>query len=211
MKLPILLLILLKVYLLVFTVGCIGLGGGGDLQPAYYYTLESVEAPPAAASTAGAPIAVGLDRIVFPDFLNRKEIALRTGGNQVRFTANHLWAERPGDGFQRLLSLNIERQASLPVEVYGLPWPDHSEPDWVVYLEVQSFEGREGAETAVTLDVTWSIRPVRGDGRVKEGSYQASGLEWTRGDYASLAAGLSEGLIHLGRLIAKDIEELAQM
>ncbi|MCB1120015.1 MAG: membrane integrity-associated transporter subunit PqiC [Verrucomicrobiae bacterium] len=208
MKLSFFLFTLLKVSVLLFSAGCIGLGGG-DPQPTHYYTLEPVEA--ATTSNRGEAITIGLDRIEFPDYLDRKEMVIRTGRNQMRFTENDLWAERPSESFQRILSLNIERQASVPVEVFGLPWPDHSEPAWIVYLDVQSFEGLNSANPEISLEVSWSIRSTIKSGPVKEGHYQATGIDWEEGDYASLAAGVTEGLVNLGRLIAKDLEELVQM
>ena len=151
---------------------------------------------------------VGLDRIEVPSYLDRREIAVRTGDNEIRFTGRNLWAERPTETLQRLLSLNVERQASIPMTVHGLPWPDHAEPEWVVHILFESFEGRESPRSELLFEVSWTIHSTQQETKVKHGHYVGSNLDWSRGDYASLAKGLSKGLADLGRLLAKDLEAL---
>jgi uncharacterized lipoprotein YmbA len=207
MKLPVISFAIVSSAALVFGAGCLNIGEG-DVQPTLYYNLEPVEVPPVALSSEMEHMIVGLDRIDVPDYLNRREIVVRTGRNEMRYTERHLWAERPSDSLQRLLALNIERQSSRPVEIHALPWPDHSSPNWVVYLDVLSFEGQESPETALLLEVSWTIQSTEDGSILKQGNYRGEHLSWSAGNYASLAGGLSKGLADLGRLIAKDLEEI---
>lgn len=208
MKLPFLLTTLTSTLILVCHSGCLSLGGG-DPQPTSYYTLEPVGVSPLVSSESSeAPVVVGLDRIEVPSYLDRREIAVRTGDNELRFTGRNLWAERPTETLHRLLSLNIERQASIPMTVHGLPWPDHAEPEWVVHVLFESFEGRESPSSELLFEVSWTLLSTRDGAVAKQGHYVGSNLDWNRGDYASLARGLSKGLADLGRLVAKDLEAL---
>ena len=191
--------------ILVALAGCFSLGQG-DAQPTLYYTLEPVDASPVSTPDSASPIVVGLDRIEVPSYLDRREIVVRTGDNELRYTERHLWAERPSDSLQRLLSMNIKRQASMAVEVHGLPWPDHSNPDWVLQLNLESFEGQESPGTELLLEASWTIQSTADGSIAKQGHYRAVNLDWSKGDYSSLARGLSKGLEDLGRLIAKDLE-----
>jgi uncharacterized protein len=209
MKLPVICLPIIACSLLILGAGCLGIGKG-DVQPTLFYTLEPVDLPKLAKSPEEDRLVVGLERIAMPDYLNRREIAVRTGRNELRYTERHLWAERPSDALQRLLSLNIERQSSVPVEMHSLPWPDHAEPKWVIYLDVQAFEGRESPEAELLLNASWTIRSTSGSDRGVEGNYEGQALSWSKGDYAGLAGGLSAELINLGRLVAKDLEEFAK-
>ena len=120
MKLPVILLSLLIGMMLLGNSGCLSIGQE-DSQPTLYYTLEPVDVSPIPDSSSEKPFVVGLDRIEVPSYLDRREIVVRTGGNELRYTERHLWAERPSDSLQRLLSMNIERQASIAVEIHSLP------------------------------------------------------------------------------------------
>lgn len=205
MKLSVIFISQLSGLLLLFNSGCLSLGEG-DTQPALYYTLEPVDVSPIQSEQSVEPIIVGLDGIEVPSYLDRREIVVRTGDNELRYTARHLWAERPSDSLQRLLSMNIERQASMGMEVHSLPWPDHSNPEWVVRLNIESFEGQESPSAELLLEATWTIQSTRDGTIAKQGHYTGSQLAWKKGDYSHLARGLSKGLADLGRLIAKDLE-----
>ena len=75
-------------------------------------------------------------------------------------------------------------------------------------MDVQSFEGQESPETALLLEVSWTIQSTLDGSIVKQGIYLGEHLSWSARNYASLASGLSKGLVDLGRLIAKDLEEI---
>lgn len=207
MKPPIILLSLLSGLTLVAHAGCFSLGQG-DAQPTLYYTLEAVDASPVDTSRSEEPVVIGLDRIEVPSYLDRREIVVRTGDNELRYTERHLWAERPSDSLQRLLSMDIERQASVALAVHSLPWPDHSDPEWVLQLNLESFEGQESPTTELLLEASWIIQSSKDGAIAKKGHYRAANLDWSKGDYSSLAHGLSKGLGDLGRLIAKDLESI---
>ena len=208
MKLPVILLSLLSSVVLLSNSGCLSLGEG-DAQPTLYYTLESVDMSPLQADDSKEPLVVGLERIVVPSYLDRREIVVRTGENELRYTARHLWAERPSDSLQRLLSMNIERQASMALEVHSLPWPDHADPEWVAHLNIESFEGQESPRARLRLEASWTIQSTRDGSVAKQGHFSGDQLDWSKGDYSGLARGLSDGLADLGRLIAKDLEAVA--
>ena len=207
MKLSAILISLLSGLMLLSNAGCFSLGQG-DVQPTLYYTLEPVDASPLQGSGSENPVMVGLERIEVPSYLDRREIVVRTGDNELRYTERHLWAERPSDSLQRLLSMDIERQASVALEVHGLPWPDHSQPKWVIHLNIESFEGQESPNAELLLEASWTVQSTQDGSIVKQGHYTAGNLDWRKGDYSSLARGLSQGLMDLGRLIAKDLEGL---
>ena len=208
MKPTVIFLSLLSSLVLLGSSGCFSLGQG-EVQPTLYYTLEPVDLSPAGGAASNDPFVVGLERIEVPSYLDRREIVVRTGDNELRYTERHLWAERPSDSLQRLLSMNIERQASMTTEVHSLPWPDHSDPEWVVQLNIESFEGQERPSTELLLEATWTIQSTEDGTIAKQGHYRASNLDWRKGNYSSLARGLSQGLTDLGRLIAKDLEAIA--
>lgn len=192
---------------LLCNVGCIGIGGNNEFQPTRYYTLQAAGHTQLIASGQDT-VEVGIDQIDIPDYLNRREIALRTGENELRYTDRHLWAERPSVALERILPRNIERQSDSSLTVYGLPWPDHARPEIVLKLSFQSFEGQESPNAAVLLEVSWTIQTASEGTIFKQGIFSGGDLKWQRGDYSSLASGLSASLVALGQMIAADLDEV---
>jgi uncharacterized lipoprotein YmbA len=168
--------ILLTVSMLLFSVGCIGIGGEGDLQPTHYFTLKAIDPVEAGGNFGEIVIEVGFDQVEVPDYLDRKEIAVRTGENELRYTERNLWAERPSVSLQRILTQNIERQSSKVLSVHALPWPDHSDPDIVVHLNFQSFEAQESPEARLLLKVSWTVQSTRDGTIYKQGYYGGDNL-----------------------------------
>lgn len=190
-------------------VGCIGIGGNNEFQPTRYYTLQATGHTQLVAGGQDT-VEVGIDQIDIPDYLNRREIALRTGENELRYTDRHLWAERPTVALERILTKNIERQSDSSLTVYGLPWPDHAHPEIVLKLSFQSFEGQESPNATVLLEVSWTIQSASEGTIFKQGIFSGGDLKWQRGDYSSLASGLSESLVALGQMIAADLDEVVE-
>ncbi|MDA0346234.1 MAG: PqiC family protein [Verrucomicrobia bacterium] len=200
--------ILLTLSMLVFSVGCIGIGGEGDLQPTHYYTLTAIDPIEAGDNSAETVIEVGFDQVEVPDYLDRKEIAVRTGENELRYTERNLWAERPSVSLQRILTQNIERQSSKVLSLHALPWPDHSDPDIIVHLKFQSFEAQESPEARLLLKVSWTVQSTRDGTIYKQGYFGGENLKWDKGNYSNLARGLSNGLSMVSQLIAEDLDDV---
>ena len=169
------------VCILFLVTGCLGIGGG-DAQPTLYYTLEPVEAVTGGETTGAVGIHVGLEKVNIPGYLDRKEIVVRTRHNELRYTANHLWAERLGGSLPRVLAQNITRQMNKPAQMYTLPWPDVVEPDLSVSIEVHAFEGQENPDSEVLLELSWNIRSTPDGTVLKKGTHQSSSLNWDAGN-----------------------------
>jgi uncharacterized lipoprotein YmbA len=196
--------------MLLFGVGCIGIGGDGEVQPTHYYTLKAIDPMDDEINPDENVIEVGFDQVEVPDYLDRKEIAVRTGENELRYTARNLWAERPSVSLQRILTQNIERQSSKLLSVHALPWPDHSDPDIVVHLSFQSFEGQEFPGSRLLLEVSWTVQSTRDGTIYKQGFFGGNDLKWDKGNYSNLAQGLSVGLSTVSQLIANDLDDVVE-
>lgn len=193
--------------ILVHLWGCVGIGGNGEVQPTFYYTLEPMDVP-SYESSDDSRIAVGLDRIEVADYLNQREMTIRTGSNEIRYTERHLWAEKPSDSIQRVLALNIERQSNKSFEAFALPWPDHSDPEFVLRLEIDAFEGQESPGAKLLVEVSWRIHNNSSGEFLMEGRYEGARLSWRAGDYSELAEGLSTELAVVAQMISTDLETL---
>jgi len=133
------------------------LTGCGASQPARFYILTPVD--DAATKTAAGP-ALGIGPVGFPGYLDRPEIAHRSGDNQLHFADSDRWAEPLKATFSRTLAENLS--IMLPTDRINLfPWARSTRIDYQVIIDVVRFDA--DASGTVNLVAGWEIiRPQDG-------------------------------------------------
>jgi len=135
------------------------LAGCGVTPPARYYILTPVE-DSSALSVAGP--AIGIGPVVFPAYLDRPEIAHRSGNNQLHFAESERWAEPLKTAFSHILAENLA--VMLPTDQISLyPWARTALVDYQISLDVSRFDA--DASGTVVLSAGWEISR-RDDGTV---------------------------------------------
>src|SRR5690349_9986860 len=99
-----------------------------------FYTLNAPE-PPAAAE--GAP-SVAVVSVSVPDLVDRPQIVVRPGPNQVDMSEQARWAEPLRGAIARVVTAN------LAAAMNGKVAPQRGDPDYRVTLDVQRFESTLG-------------------------------------------------------------------
>ena len=156
-----------------------------------FYTLDAPE-PPAAAE--GAP-SVAVVSVSVPDLVDRPQIVVRAGPNQVGMSEQARWAEPLRSAIGRVVAANLATALNARVA------PQRgADADWRVTLDVQRFESTLG--DGVLVDAVWSVTPKSGERRVG----RTVAREKARGpDYDGLAAAHSAALATVSRQIAAAI------
>jgi uncharacterized lipoprotein YmbA len=133
------------------------LAGCGVTQPARYYILTPVE--DSGAKAVPGPT-LGIGPVDFPAYLDRPEIAHRSGHNQLYFADSDRWAEPLKTTFSRTLAENLS--VMLPTDRISLyPWARSTRIDYQVSIEVTRFDA--DASGTVILMASWEIsRPDDG-------------------------------------------------
>ena len=169
------------------------LGACGSPPRERFYTLEAPE-PPVAAE--GAPsLAVG--PVTIPELVDRPQLVIRAGANQVAITEQARWAEPLRGAIARVVAANLA--AALGARVVGQRSGD---ADYRVTLDVQRFESAPGE--AALIDATWTVVSRSGERR----SGRTVAREKPRGsDYDALAAAHSAAIAALSRQIADAIKK----
>jgi uncharacterized lipoprotein YmbA len=153
-----------------------------------FYTLNAAE-PPAAAE--GAP-SVAVVSVSVPELVDRPQIVVRAGPNQVGISEQARWAEPLRGAIARVVAANLAAAVS------GRVAPQRgADPDYRVTLDVQRFESTPG--DGVLIDAVWSVAPKSGERRVGRSvaREKAPGA-----DYDGLAAAHSAALASISREIA---------
>jgi uncharacterized protein len=177
----------------------VGCGGGAAVRESFY----TLSAPAAGGSTststaATSNLAIFVGPVSVPESVDRTQMVLRTGANEVEVSEKYRWAEPLKSAVPRVIAETLTRElgtqrvltsrsaAALPV-------------DYRVAIEVQRFDSSltEGA----TIDALWTITPsaARG-GSARTGRTRVT--EPASGDPATLAAAHSRALDKVGRDIA---------
>ena len=167
--------------------------------PSRFYTLRAVTKP--AAATSEISVAVG--PVSVPAEVDRPEIVVTTGPNQVRLDEFNLWASPLQDNIARVVAENVgailgTRRVSL------FPQTLSADADYRAAIEVQSFESALGE--GALLDAAWTVRRAK-DGRTETG--RATIREPVQsGGYEALAGAHSRALARLSQDIADAVRAL---
>ena len=176
-------------FVLFFVVTLAACGSTGGKER--FYTLS---APEPAAATEGAP-SVAVVSVTVPELVDRPQIVVRAGPNQVGINEQARWAEPLRGAIARVVTAN------LAAAMNGKVAPQRgADPDYRVTLDVQRFESTLG--DGVLIDAVWSVAPKSGERRTG----RTVAREKARGpDYDGLAAAHSAALATVSREIAAAI------
>ena len=129
------------------------LAGCGVTKPSRYYLLTPAEAQTAGAVRTPSP-AVGIGPVSFPAYLDRPEIVLRTGDNELNYAVTDRWAEPLKTAFNRTIAENLS--IMLPTDHTVVhPWPRSTALDFQVIVDVTRFDADAGG--SVILTAGWEL------------------------------------------------------
>jgi len=171
--------------------------GCASSPPSRYYTLSSTVAPAAPASRFS--VAVGPVRV--PALVDRPQIVVSVGDNEVRLEEFHRWAAPLQEDLSRVIAENLI--AALGTQRVSV-FPHSAGADYRVAVEVQRFESVPG--TSATVDAAWSVRRTK-DGREERGRSSVREPVQNAG-FEALAAAHSRAAGRLAQDIADVIRRL---
>jgi len=184
-----------------FIVLCIlaAVGTGCATSRSDFYTLSS--SSKAAPADAGYSVAVG--PVSVPEIVDRPQIVVRTGPNQVFIDEFHRWGSPLRDEIARGIAGNLAALLGTP-RVSVFPHSTSSAANYRVAVDVMIFDSTPGESAA--LDAVWGIR---GAGGVALRSGRTTVRESVSGvSYAALVAAHSRALEKLSGDIADAIRGL---
>ena len=121
-----------------------------------FYTLSPAASAPARAG-AGVPYGVAIGPVGIPESLDRPQMVVRAGANQVAIAEYERWAGPLKNEIALAIAENLRPLlGGASVSTY----PQGMDADVTVSVDVQRFESALGE--AATVDVLWQVRPVKG-------------------------------------------------
>ena len=167
--------------------------------PATYLLAAESPAAPAPPAVGRGP-ALGVGPVTIPVYLDRPSIVVRAGGDEVRLSSHHHWAEPLKDGIARILAENLATMVPTDAVVV-FPWRSPWIVTYRVTMEILRFDGPLGGP--VILNARWRLL----DGEGKEIVLKAVALSEPAGDrsHAALVAAQSRLIAGVSRDIASEI------
>ena len=175
------------------------LAAGCSSPPAKFYTLSATATP--ASTSSRLSIVVG--PVAVPPVIDRPQIVVTTGANQVTIDEFNRWASSVQDNLARVVAENLaailgtarvtQYQSALGVDA-----------EYRVQIDVRNFESAPGKYAS--LDAVWTVRRLK-DGKTETG--RTGVREPVDGDgFEALAAAHSRGIAKMSQEIADAVRML---
>jgi len=130
--------------------GCVNIGAGTPPREPNYI-LEATASP---VTLEPGGIAVGVGPVTIPSYLDRSEMIVREGQNQIRIDSRHYWGAPLKDEVQRVLGENLARL--LRTERVAT-WPWSKNADIALRVSVQLLQFEPVAGRGVVLVARWQL------------------------------------------------------
>lgn len=147
---------MLRLTALALLCGLLALAGGCASDPSRHYTLSP--APVNAPGGSRADLAVVVGPVTVPEVVDRPQIVLRVGANEVRLDELNRWASSLQDEIARTVAQNLMARLGTPNATASAQAPKN-EAGYRVSIAVQRFESALG--DSATLDALWTVRKAK--------------------------------------------------
>lgn len=184
----------------VLPIALVALAGCSSTPPSQFYTLG----PSAGGGAAsGSTVAVIVGPVSVPAAVDRPQIVVTAGANQVQLDEFNRWASPLQDQIAVTLASDLAAGLGTP-NVTTLAGGDVQTAQYRVVVDVLRFDSTPGAVAA--LDAAWTVRRVK-DGKSESGRTSVQEPLQQPG-YAALAAGHSRAVGQLANDVASAIRSL---
>jgi hypothetical protein len=187
--------------LLTFVAGC-----AGPSPRSSYYLLSALPDQEIGQTTTAASdgLSIGIGPVSFPDYLDRQQIVIRTGPNEVSFSEFDRWAEPLKNNFMRVFKEDLVELLRTD-NIFVYPWPPDAVFEFQVSVEATRFDAHPGDMSE--LDVQWMI--IRAHDREVVLSRKSSyTVDLDGSDYNTIVAAQSRTVADFSREVAAAITEV---
>ena len=186
-------LLLLSCALAALATGC------ASTPASRFYTLSAASGP--AATSSNISVAVG--PVSVPAVVDRPQIVVDIGPNQVRLEEFNRWAAPLQNNIARVVADNLVLMLGTP-RVTLSAQSLSADADYRAAIEVQSFQSAPGE--AAIVDAVWTVRRTK-DGKTEPGRTTVRETVQEK-SYDALAAAHSRALARLSQDIAAAVRAL---
>jgi uncharacterized lipoprotein YmbA len=162
----------------------------------HYYVLSMASQP--TSLYAHKRSTIGVEKIIVPGYLYKREIAVAQNSNQITLLRGAVWAEDLDAGLTQRLIGFLQKKFSQP-NVYAYPWGVKRQPEVKVNVQITRFIAQGDY---VYLDANWNLAKSRSD-KTKASLFSVKVP--TSSDAQSIVASMDKAFSFLEEEIAKGI------
>jgi uncharacterized lipoprotein YmbA len=179
---------------------CAACSLGGQRPNYQYFVLTSRPAQgPAPAPSGPAQRTLGVDQVTIPGYLDREQIASRTTGHHLAYSATDRWAEPLDQAFERTLREDLGPLLA-PGDIQVSP--RGGTPTYELAVEVLRFE--QSGPDHVELWARWALRS---DQNVLDTGEPRTRVAMSGEDSNAMAAALSDAIARMASEIADRVHK----
>jgi uncharacterized lipoprotein YmbA len=196
----------LKVLVLIGLFSTLVAGCAGPSPRSNYYLLNALPDKETGQTTTVVTdgLLIGIGPVSWPDYLDRQQIVIRNGPNEISFSEFDRWAEPLKNNFLRVFKEDlVERLRTDNIFVY--PWPPEAVFEFQVSAEVTRFDAQPG--DSAKLDVQWVILRAH-DREVILSRKSSYSVKLDRSDYKTIVAAQSRTVVDFSREVAAAVTEV---
>jgi len=125
-----------------------------------YYVLSTATQP--VVTYMQTPISIGVEKVIVPEYLFKREIAVAKSSSQVSFVNDGTWAEDMNAGLTTRLIGFLQKKFNQP-NVHLYPWDLDTQPNKKIRVSISRFIAQSGK---VYLDATWEIEDMKTEHKI---------------------------------------------
>lgn len=184
----------------------LALSGCASTEPSRFYTLNSLadEKISPQASEKISQVSIGIGPIEVPDYLDRPQIVIRSGLNEIKVSEHDRWAGSLSENITMVIRENLSFLIGTE-RVFAYPWDSSSDIDYKVSIKIIRLEGIPGDH--VTLKALWTVSSRKEN---KEIITHVSDIKekLNASGYDEMVAVMSRNFATLSREIAREIKAI---
>ena len=179
------------------------LSGCAGSPPVHFYQLSAEAAAGAAGpATVGTELRIAVGPLSLPEVVDRPQLVMRSGPNQVTLIDEHRWAESLKGEIPRVIAENLSRLLATG-QVWAYPQNVAGSFDYRVLVDIQRFESTPGQMAAI--DALWTIQQPSKEGTISKTGRSTVQQPIAGQGYDALVAAHSRALAAISREIAETI------
>jgi uncharacterized protein len=179
------------------------LSGCAGSPPVHFYQLSAEAAAGAAGHEAsGTELRIAVGPISLPEVVDRPQLVVRSGPNQVTLIDEHRWAESLKGEIPRVIAENLSRLLATG-QVWSYPQNAAGAFDFRVLVDIQRFESTPGQMAAI--DALWTVQRSSKEGVVSKTGRSMVQQPIAGKGYDALVVAHSRALGEISREIAESI------
>jgi uncharacterized protein len=134
--------------------------GCASTPQSHFYTLSPASKPAVSAPVDGGNVSISVGPVTVPAAVDRPQIVVRVGPNQVGIDEFNRWASPLQSDIARVVAENLAMMLGTP-DVTLFPQTSAAGASYRVVIGVLRFDSVPGG--SATLDAVWTARRSKGD------------------------------------------------